>query len=81
MNPLQLSLEISVGKNTYILFIHAYKGEPQTWHYPGEPPSWEIVDVVREDTHAEVPYSLWSSFELLYKDQIEEAIRDEVNNL
>jgi len=80
MTPLQLNLQISANGNTYILFIHAYKGEPASFHCPGEPPYWEIVDVVNERTHREVPYSLWSSFELLYKDEIEEAIRHETHH-
>lgn len=73
----QLNLTISANGNIYVLFIHAYKGEPASFHCPGELPNWEIVDVVNEKTCKEVPYSLWSSFELLYKDEIEEAIRNE----
>jgi len=77
MTPLKLKLTISVNGKSYTLFIHAHKGEPASFHCPGESLSWEIIDVVNERTYEQVPYLLWSSFELLYKDEIEEAIRHE----
>jgi len=78
MTPLQLNLTISTNGKSYTLLIHAYRGEPASFNCPGEPPNWEIAGV-KNGNDCEVPYSLWSSFEMIYKDEIEEAIKDETH--